>query len=359
MLALGVYLAFAGASISWAYSPESSLKAYILHLMVISCVVLPYALPVPMERTLRRLSAACAVTVLVNLVVISTTPPSPIGHYGIYDHKQQLGMFVSLAIILFTADLFRGSQALRLRAALFIGLGFWVMLASQSKGNLAFLFLAPMLATGLVAGQKLTRVSPAIYLAAIPIIYTLLGIETEAAVSREAYRFYGDYTVTARTDIWSFIHQQIARAPWLGWGFHSYWNVPYPPNAAAPGFVKDMISSHSGYIDLRLETGAVGHAIFLVFIYTALRGAVRAQRYSFVTGALLLTLGVYTMLLNLFESIWISLTPNWLAYLIVVAELNRYAQGVHVGVNRAVPVRRAVRVGPRPRGAGEFTSRPA
>ena len=335
-----VFLFYASASVAWAYNAEYTLKAAVLQIIVIMCVTVPYALPIQLDRAMGYIKLSCAAAIVVNSIFVVAKPPSPIGHFGIYEHKQELGMIICMAIAVLCEELGRGLRR-AIATMLLIGIGFWVINESHSRGSLAFLMSAPFVALAFLLVDRVFRISPAVALAAIPILCTALAIDTQQMVSRMAYNLYGDYTVTGRTEIWTFIQYQIAKFPWGGWGFHSYWFVPNSPHSAATGFVKQMASSHSGYLELRLENGAIGHAIFLCFVYTALRGLGRLARQEFIHAWLLLTIGVYVIELNLFESVWLSLLPNWLLFLVVFAELHhRLAFARNTG---HVPVRRSIR----------------
>jgi len=165
-------------------------------------------------------------------------------------------------------------------------------------------------------------------------------------IERTAYRLYGDPTLTGRTGIWGFIDQQISRKPWFGWGFHSYYFVPNSPQNEAPGYIRDMPSSHSGYLELKLETGRIGYWIFLVFIYSSLHLLERVRRIDPVRAWYFLSIELFAVLINLLDSNWVVLEQFWLLYLIVVAESIRYSWQSRVPSPAPVGAVRAVRVGP-------------
>jgi O-antigen ligase len=171
-------------------------------------------------------------------------------------------------------------------------------------------------------------------------------------IERLGWRMYGDATLTGRTGIWSFIDYQISHRPWFGWGFHSYYFVPNSPQNEAPGYVKDMPSSHSGYRELRLETGRIGYLIFLVFIYSSLHLIERVRRIDPMRARLYLSVQLFAVLSNLLDSSWLVLTHFWLLYVIVTAETVRFSLMSNERVAAPVGAVQAVRRGRFPRLAG-------
>jgi exopolysaccharide production protein ExoQ len=315
---LGAYLMFSAASVTWAYNQEASLVRFIGQLVIVAAVVVPYALSMPLVGVLQRMLFCCAIALLINILFVVTRPATDIGHFGYYSHKQQLGMIASVAVILALHELiFRGWR--RIIAVFVICAAIFLLLESRSKGSYGLLFLAIGLsALTLILGNFL-RVSPAIVVGSVALalaIYTRYGGDP---LGRIAYELYGDPTLTGRTFIWEFMDRQISRNSWFGWGFHSYWSLPVSPHSDAPGFVKEMVSSHSGYMDLKLETGHLGYWIFLLFIYSALHLAGSKGRHP-LRAWFLLSLIMFCLLINLQETTWATSEPLWVLYLVVICE---------------------------------------
>lgn len=324
IVSYGLYMALAAASITWAYAPEPAFSRFMVQLLAGIIILLPYALPIDTSRTIQRLHICAFIAVAINAVYVLTTPPSPIGHPGYFIHKQELGMLCGSAIVLAAHELFQRGWRQWL-AAISICLTFWVIFESQSKGSLAILFAASTLAVAILICCKLFRTTPAFVVGGLVVGFEILSRFWTDPVRRIAWILYGDPTVTGRTYIWDFINYQISHRGWFGWGFHSYWGVPDSPHNQASGFIKDMISSHSGYLELRLETGAVGYWIFLVFIYASLHLIERVRRKEPIRAWVLLALSMYVILINLLESVWLQLVPLWMLYLVVVGETLRFS----------------------------------
>jgi exopolysaccharide production protein ExoQ len=336
ILSLAGYLLFAAASVTWAYSPDFAVSRLVVEILATIVVVAPYALPTSTKYTIAAVHLCYAMALAISAVYVLTTPPSPIGHAGYFTHKQELGLCAAAGIILSSHELLhRGWR--RFVALPAMGLGFWLVFASESKSALAFALFAVVSSWLMLQICKKTRMTPAIIVAAVVVASMFMSNPVE----KLGYRLYGDATLTGRTGIWAFANYRISQRPWFGWGFHSYYFVPNSPQNDAPGYIRDMPSSHSGYLELKLETGRIGYWIFLMFIYSSLHLLERVRRKDPLRAWCYLSFELFAVLMNLTDSNWLELTHFWLVYLIMVAESVRYslptvgaAQAVRVGLSR-------------------------
>lgn len=99
-----------------------------------------------------------------------------------------------------------------------------------------------------------------------------------------------------------------------------------------------MPSSHSGFLELRLETGRIGYWIFMVFIYSSLHLLERVRRKAPARAWCYLSIELFAVILNLTDSSWLVLNPLWVAYLLVVAEAVRVSLPSQVPESVQVPV---------------------
>jgi len=315
IMSLIAYLVFAAASVTWAYSPDFAFSRLVVQVLVAIVVLVPYALPIRTKYTMPAIHLCYAVALAVSAVYVLTTPPSPIGHPGYFTHKQELGLLGAVSIILSSHELLhRGWR--RLVALIALGLAFWLLFESESKSAMALALVAIPCSALILLLCKKTPLTPAYIVAAIVVVSMFVSNPIE----RIGYRLFGDSSLTGRTGIWAFTNYQISQKPWFGWGFHSYWFVPNSPQNAATGYVRTMPSSHSGYLDLKLETGRIGYWIFLVFIYSSLHLLERVRRKDPVRAWCFLSIQLFAVMINLLDTHWIVLTFFWLLYLIVVAE---------------------------------------
>ena len=219
------------------------------------------------------------IALAVSAVYVLTTPPSPIGHAGYFTHKQMLG-FLRRPASFFQAMSFCNAvgDVLLLSSEWAWDPGLYSR--ANQKARWRSLQAAMVFSWLTLLVCKKTRLTPAFIVAAV--VFSSMFVSNP--IERIGYRLYGDATLTGRTGIWAFINQQISYKPWFGWGFHSYYFVPNSPHNAATGYIREMPSSHSGYLELKLETGRIGYWIFLVFIYSSLhlleRSLLAASRCS-------------------------------------------------------------------------------
>ena len=67
-----------------------------------------------------------------------------------------------------------------------------------------------------------------------------------------------------------------------------------------------MPSSHSGYLELRLETGRIGYWIFMVFIYASLHLLEYVRRKDPVRAWGFLSIQLFAVMINLLDSNWLG-----------------------------------------------------
>lgn len=341
IMSLIAYLVFAAASVTWAYSPDFAFSRLVVQVLAFIVVVVPYALPIRAKYTIPGVHLCYAIALAVSAVYVLTTLPSAIGHPGYFTHKQELGLLGAVGIILSSHELLhRGWR--RLVALIAIGLEFWLIFESGSKSTLALALVAIPCSAMILLLCKKTRLTPAFIIAAV----VVASMFVSNPIERIAYRLYGDYTLTGRTGIWGFANYRISQKPWFGWGFHSYYFVPNSPQNEAPGYIREMPSSHSGYLELKLETGRIGYWIFLVFIYSSLHLLERVRRKDPVRAWCFLSFELFAVLINLIDSNWLVLEHFWLLYLIVVAESVRYSWPSKAPSSAPVGAVQTVRVRP-------------
>jgi O-antigen ligase len=334
-MCLFAYLMIAGASVLWALNPERSGIRFLQQAMIVTSIVLPGLLAAPSSDLVRGLFLCFAVASILNVpfifagsVTIARYSSSlvNIGYQGYFEGKNYLGECAAVALLLSLHEMRCPGWPRRSLGAIVFGVSTLLVVLSDSKTALGLALLSPMLAGLTLAVRRLTRISPAIILLSIPFCYLMLSSVSNFSMNRISYMLYGDSTFTGRTIIWDFAQYEIGRSPIVGWGYQSFWLVPNSPSLTeAPGWVKMMPNAHNGYYDTILETGYTGFALLLTFIIATLHAVGRVADRDPARAGLLLSLALFIIMYNYFESLWMrGFEFMWVVFLVVACEIGRY-----------------------------------
>lgn len=358
IVCLFVYLALAGASVLWAFSPDRSFVRFTQQLMVVTSVVLPVLLTARTVDVMRGVFLCFALALVLNMLFVlggSVTlvqygaATVDIGYQGYFDGKNYLGECSAPALLLALNEIrYRGGR--RVFGVMIAVLAIVLIRLSDSKTALGLAVVVPFLAWFTLTARKITRLSPAIILMCIPFGYLLVSSVSKFNMNRISFMLFGDATLTGRTIIWDFVGREIDRHSLLGWGYQSFWLVPGSPvYTEAPGWVRIMPNAHNGYYDTILETGHVGLVVLLAFVIATLHTIGRVHDRNPARAQLLLSLALFVICWNYFESIWVrGYEFLWVLFIFVVVEIARYWQ--------PLPVRKVVRKSrnQQPRSPGPF-----
>jgi len=354
IIGLLAYLTFAGASVAWALKPELSFIRFVKEIMVLASIVLPAMLADRTSNILRGVFLCFALAAVVNVVLIpggyqTMAQYGPvlvdIGYQGYFSDKNILGEFAAIAFLLSIHELlYRGHRrALGIIIAVVTAV---LLFLSSSKTALGLALVAPFLAGLILIIKRTFRVSLAIIMSAIALGWIVLFdlIDTD----RIAYMLTGDSSFTGRTTIWDFAVTEIARSPFVGWGYQSFWLVgaDAPSIVDAPGWVKLMPNAHNGYYDTMLELGYVGLAFLLIFLITTLHAIGRVAERDSRRAWLLLSIALFAMIYNFFETFWLrAFETPWVIFVIAAVEAARYAQPalLNLPAHRSGPARSVMR----------------
>jgi exopolysaccharide production protein ExoQ len=356
LIFLFAYLALGGASILWAFRPEYSSFRFVNQVMIVASIVVPAILAARTADLMRCLFLCFAFASILNIpFVLNQTPivigERTLGYPGFYSFKGILGECASIAFLLALHEmLYPGLR--RASAIIVIIVATWLTFVSQSKGSLGFAIISPLLAGLTLITARRMRISIAVLLLSILTCYLIFSTVTGFTMNKLSWYIYGNYNFSGRTVLWDFANYEIGQRSLLGWGFASFWLVGLdaPSVVDAPGWVKTMMSAHNGYLDVKLELGHVGFALFLGFIITTLHVIGRVADRDRTRAWIMLSLALYVILTNFLETTWVHGSDTlWVIFLIVVAEAARYWHPFPSGGHSHYVAGRAVA---RNRGAG-------
>ena len=337
IIALLAYLAFAGASVAWAFKPDLSLIRFVKEIMVLVAIVLPALLAAREADIIRGMFLCFALVVAVNVVLIPGDYQTfaqygskivEIGYQGFFSGKNLLGEVAAITLLLSLHELlYRGHR--RALGIIVAVMAIALLFLSSSKTALGLALVAPFLAGATMIIARTSRVSQATILISMALGYTFFSMLTGFNTERIAYLLTGDSSFTGRTTIWYFAEAEIARSPVLGWGYQSFWLAgPDAPSIVdAPGWVRLMPNAHNGYYDTMLELGYVGLVFLIIFLTTTLhvigRVAQRDQRRAW----LLLSIALFVIIYNFLETLWLrAFDVSWVVFVIVAVEAARHWQ---------------------------------
>jgi len=357
------YVAFAGASVLWAFKPEASSVRFAQQMMVLLSIVLPGMLAARTADLLRGMFFCFAVGAILNFFFVFDSPPSVDGYSGYLLGKNALGEFAGMALLLALHETLHPGLR-RVFGVIIAVIATSLLLWSNSKTAFGLALICPLLAGVVLIVRKATRISSAIVLLSIPLCYFVVSTVSGFDMGRVSYMLYGDSTFTGRLGIWNFAFHEIANRPLLGWGYQSFWLVgsDAPSVVEAPGWVARMPNAHNGYYDTMLELGYVGYGFLIAFILATLHAAGRVADRDRGRAWFVLATVLYVICYNYLESFWMrGVEILWVAFVILAVDIGRYCQPLPLtkaahrsrtpSLGRFGPLRRVPK--PRPRNSNE------
>ena len=245
-----------------------------------------------------------------NVASVILRPPGPIGHEGIYEHKNSLGGFCVAAILFAIYRLSWGNTLGKLTAVMIIPICLALLVMSLSKTAAGLLPLSIVIGVAGCCAARWLRISAAVQFVCVLALVTVGLYLVEEFLQLNFWELAGivtgDPTFTGRTDIWAFTLDQAAHRPIGGFGFRSFWRIgaDSPALEVAGTFISRTAHAHNGYIDILLNGGVVGVLLFLPVLIGGLHVAGKIADRSFLAGVACLGFMVFSILYNLLETSW-------------------------------------------------------
>ena len=270
-------LALAFAALSWAGVAWSIVPGHTAHAagqltLILAAALLVLALPPPETETARALLRGLpwALGLGVGLLCLDTALGYPLqglaGHDGT-KYSRGLDYLVLLAWPLLAHEAAEGDQRRAMAVAALIVVA--AVVGVSTTAALALLVGALML----VFAALLRRVAtPLLFGALAALVAALPFILRAFAASRQALEPHLKTSGFHRLEIWDYMSARIMEQPLLGWGLLSAKSVPIRPEELAGYRWVDAagIYPHNQWLELWLETGALGAALALGLVGLAL-----------------------------------------------------------------------------------------
>jgi exopolysaccharide production protein ExoQ len=332
---LGLLL-LAPLSAAWSPDPSTALRRSAA-LLGTTFFGMYLASRYPLRKQLQLLAFALLIAAVMSVVFAIALPRYGImaeehaGEWrGIFVHKNILGRTMALSAI--CCGLLALAQSKRklfwwLGALLSAG----VLGLSQSKTAAVVLFgfiaAIPLFTTLRWPWPKWRRsiLMPASVFVVAAVFFTVTFFLLEPRYWSEITMAIGkDKTMTGRTQIWSAVIYFIAKKPWLGYGYNSF----FMGNSQECLNLWKMVGweaphAHNGFLQLCLDMGLAGLTLFLAGLVLAVRRAVRLVRCSRASESLwpLIYLS-FLLLYNLTEpTIMQHNTVYWVLYVAIALSL--------------------------------------
>ncbi len=323
------------ASTYWSSAPDITLRRSFAFLGTTAFGVL-LAARYDTRTLLLRVAAALGTAAVLSVVFAVALPAYGVDQLvhagawqGIYTEKNTLGQMMALSTVVFL--ILRPTLRRRWIGTAGALLSVALVLLSTSKSALVILLVFGVLA----ALFRTLRLS---YTLAVPIAigFVLAGgsvaVWLATNVESALLAMGKDPTLTGRTEMWATLIRSVAERPWMGYGYSAFWLGWQGPSAKALAEIGwETPGAHNGYLDLGLQLGVVGIAVFAAGFAFALARSFAAVRETRTPEGFWPGLYLAFMLVYNFTETMLA-TPNnifWALYVATVcsALLQRGGEG--------------------------------
>jgi O-antigen ligase len=322
-------LVVAFASTAWSEDPSITLRRAVV-LCATTAFGIYFAKRYSVAEQLVLLAWTCALVICASFVCSMFLPQYGIDHtfhpgdwQGAFHQKNMLARAMVLACLVFLFARFKSGNVLR-----WVGIGGSIALLCLSRSVTGVVVFAVIL--GLWPLYRLLRTR---FTFAVPVVATAGTVLLGAAVY--AYRslpallevINRNQGLSGRISLWNAVWFSISRQPWLGYGFDAFWQGMHGESAnvlLAVGWSPEY--AHNGFLDLILEMGFVGLAVFAVGYFALWRRALIVVSRDSSPGATWLCMYLAFMLFyNLTEGPVVAQNNiTWVLYVATAVSLAFY-----------------------------------
>ncbi|HEY6445622.1 MAG TPA: O-antigen ligase family protein [Acidobacteriaceae bacterium] len=262
------------ASTAWSLDPTLTLRRSIPFALA-ALFGLYFAVRFPASRQLAILRLAMIAVALATVALVVLAPSLALDHtpghaadwQGVFTQKNACGriMVLATAVILFGP---RISPARAASLALFV----FVLVMSGSRGawiiEAAILLLAPVLHLAHRSGSRFRLLLGA----AAPVVVAISSVASVLYLPPLLRLLGRDPTLSGRTAIWAQVAHFIFQRPWFGYGYDAFWRGMTGPSLEIDAAVHFIVEhAHNGFLEIALELGLAGLALFLASWFDAWR----------------------------------------------------------------------------------------
>jgi exopolysaccharide production protein ExoQ len=314
-LALSV-VGFLCLSALWSLNPAASFRDGVVYLFVIIGVI-GIARTMDADEFMHLLSWCCFLSAIASIVLIVASPhvafvpgdnEGGFNFNGIFPHKNFLGQVMATGALATLHGIriakrhYLGKLCMLL---VFVGMAY----ASKSTGAL----LATFLFCGISGIDSLLRMGGAARMSGLVLAIALAPVLIVAVVAPDTFlELIGkDPTLTGRTEIWEFVIRDISMKPLLGWGYFGFWQLTNPAALEISNTVHWIVpNAHNGLLELLLNVGALGTALFVFILIRILFLAIQCLRIERALAISAISCCVGILLVGVSETVLLEATQS-------------------------------------------------
>jgi exopolysaccharide production protein ExoQ len=255
------------ASTVWSLDPLLTLRRSVAFALA-ALFGLWFAARFPASRQLAILRvtmvvlavATAAIVLLAPSIGLDHTPGHAVDWQGVFTQKNACGrmMVLASAIFLFGPRLAPGS-------IVGLPLSLFVLVMSGSRGAWMIEGVIFLLWLGLLAARRAGARLLLVFAAVAPGAAAALAAATILLLPRILLLLGRDSTLSGRTAIWAQVAHCIRQRPLFGYGYDAFWRGMTGPSLQIDAAVHFIVEhAHNGFLEIALELGAAGVALFLV-----------------------------------------------------------------------------------------------
>jgi O-antigen ligase len=277
------------APVSSLWSVSSALTWDRARVLIATTVVGLYtAVRFDLRQQRRLLIAALAVAAVLSAVLLVASPDQAIARdvrgdtwQGAFLTKNVFGRAMSLGTIASAFTLLLARPRRRWPYLVVAGLSTALVIVSWSKFALATAFIGLLILAAVAAARAMADRRELVGIVVLAVVVGAIGVagwlisDPDAALGTLGR----DATLTGRTGLWKLVLDQVRERPLGGYGYGAFWQgysgpsrpiwleLPWgPPHA------------HNGLLDLTLNVGIVGAALWVTSFVVSVRRGMRALR---------------------------------------------------------------------------------
>jgi O-antigen ligase len=257
-------MGFLVLSAVWSIDPVTTLRRSFIYLFLVMGTI-GIAGTWDGEKAMDLVAMTCGLCAAATIVLLVISPSNAwmdSGFVGIFVQKNGLGQEMAVGVLASLHSIRTSDR--RKRFSKICALIVFIIIAffSQSQTALMMIFVFCTISGVIVMLRKGGIAS------IMGVFLIMFLVPTAVIVGLNPDGFLGiigkDPTLTGRTDLWSYVLDEIQKRPTLGWGFSAFWSSSNPAAmkiSMALGWL--VPQAHNALLEMLLEVGIVGAAFFL------------------------------------------------------------------------------------------------